>query len=199
MNVSGEEKGLLGSAYYTDKQAVVPLEKIAAAINMDGVGGEDAAHAKTNPNYVYILGQKEISSELLEMSKRLNLLTGTNLLLEETPNFSPNGSDHVNFQKMFVPYIFYSTGLTEHYHKPSDEPETINYEHLALVARLSFATAWQLANADAPPARIGPDRLVQKGYECPPCTLACDTLTFDAPGLCPVCEMPLSPKYEVRK
>jgi hypothetical protein len=199
LNLSGEEKGLQGSAFYTDSQAVVPLEKIAADINLDGIGGEDTAHAKTNPNYVYILGRPETSTELLEMSKRLNQLTGTNLLLEETPNFSPNASDHFNFQKMFVPYIFYSTGLTEHYHKPSDEAQTINYEHLALVARLSFATAWQIANADAPPARISRDRLVQKGYECPPCTLACDGLSFDSPGVCPVCEMPLSPKYEVRK
>jgi hypothetical protein len=199
LNLSGEEKGLQGSAFYTDKQAVVPLERIAAVVNMDGVGGEDTAHVKTNPNYVYILGRKETSSELLEMSKQLNQVTGTNLLLEETPNFSPNSSDHFNFEKMFVPYIFYSTGLTEHYHKPTDEAQTINYEHLALVARLSFATAWQIANADAPPARISRDRLVLKGYECPPCKLECDGLSFDSPGVCPVCEMPLSPKYEVRK
>jgi hypothetical protein len=199
LNTSGEEKGTLGSSFYTDMQAVVPLERIAADINMDGIGGEDAAHAKTNPNYAYILGSKDTSAELIEMSKRLNQLTGTNLLLEETPNFSPDASDHFNFQKLFVPCIFFSTGLTEHYHKPSDEPSTINYEHMARVARLSFATVWQVANNDAAPARIARERLMQTGYECPPCRLECDALEFNAPGTCPVCEMPLAPKYEVRK
>lgn len=198
LNTSGEEKGIQGSAFYTDTQPVVPLERIAADINMDGIGGEDSAHART-PNYVYIIGRKETSAELLETSKRLNQLTGTNLLLEETPNFSPNASDHFNFDKNLVPYIFFSTGLTEHYHKTSDEAQTINYEHLALATRLSFATAWQVANSEQAPARIARDKIVLKGYQCPACTLACDTLEFDAPGTCPVCEMPLAPKFEVGK
>jgi Zn-dependent M28 family amino/carboxypeptidase len=196
LNTSGEEKGILGSAFYTDMQPVIPIERIVANINMDGIGGVDSAHAKTNPNYIYIIGRKETSSELLEMSKRLNQLTGTNLLLDDSQNFP---SDQFNFEKLFVPYIYYSTGLTEHYHKPSDEPQTINYEHMALVTRLSFATAWQIANADAPPARISRDRLIQTGYKCPSCGLACDQLSFKEPGACPVCEMPLAPKYEVRK
>ncbi|MBD0370192.1 MAG: M28 family peptidase [Pyrinomonadaceae bacterium] len=196
LNTSGEEKGTLGSAFYTDSQPVIPIERIVADINMDGIGGVDAAHAKTNPNYIYIIGQKETSSELLEMARQLNRLTGTNLLLDDSKNFP---SDQRNFEKLLVPYIYYSTGLTEHYHQPSDEPQTINYEHMAQVARLAFASAWQVANADAPPSRTARDHLVVKGYTCPPCTLECDALLFDSPGFCPVCEMPLAPKYEVKK
>lgn len=196
LNTSGEEKGILGSAFYTDTQPVIAPERIAADINMDGIGGEDTAHAKTNPNYIYIIGRKDTSSELLEMSKRLNQLTGTNLFLDESQNYP---SDQLNFEKLFVPYIFYSTGLTEHYHKPTDEAQTINYEHMALVARLSFATVWQVANADTAPARVNRDQLALKGYSCPPCPLECDGLMFDAPGVCPVCDMTLSPKYEVKK
>jgi hypothetical protein len=196
LNTSGEEKGILGSSFYTDTQPVVPLERIAANINMDGIGGEDAAHAKTNPNYAYIIGNKESSAELMEMSRRLNQVTGTNLLLDDSQNFP---SDQFNFEKMFVPYIYYSTGLTEHYHQPSDEPQTINYEHMALIARLSFATAWQVANADTAPARVGREQLVMTGYRCRPCPLECDGLLFDSPGTCPVCEMTLYPKYEVKK
>jgi hypothetical protein len=199
LNTSGEEKGILGSAFYTDKQPIFALDRLVANINMDGIGGVDSAHAKTNPNYLYIISNKETSTELLEMSRRLNQLTGTNLLLEDTPNFNPNSSDHSNFGKLLVPYIFYSTGLTEHYHKPSDEPQTINYEHMALATRLSFATVWQIANADVPPARQSRDGMVMTGYACPPCTLACDGLLFKEPGVCPVCEMALYPKYEAKK
>jgi hypothetical protein len=121
LNTSGEEKGILGSTYYTDMQPVIPLNRIVANVNMDGIAGEDAAH-KTNPNYLYVIGDKETSPELIELSRRVNQLTGTNLLLDDSQNFP---SDQRSFEKLFVPYIYYSTGLTEHYHKPSDEPETI--------------------------------------------------------------------------
>lgn len=196
LNTSGEEKGILGSAYYTDMQPVVPLDRVVANVNMDGIAGEDAAHAKTNPNYLYVIGDKDGSPELVEMSKRLNQLTGTNLLLDDSRNFP---SDQRNFEKLLVPYIYYSTGLTEHYHKPSDEPQTINYEHMALAVRLSFATVWQIANADAPPSRRSRDGLVMTGYACPPCSLECDQLLFKEAGACPVCDMNLYPKYEARK
>jgi hypothetical protein len=196
LNTSGEEKGTLGSAFFTDNQPVVPLDTIVANINMDGIGGEDTAHARTNPNYIYVVGLKELSAGLMDEAKRLNQLTGTNLLLDDSQNFP---SDQRNFEKMFVPFIYYSTGLTEHYHKVSDEAGTINYEHMAQVARLVFATAWQVANSDTAPPRVSANELVQKGYRCPPCPLECDALTFEEGGVCPVCEMSLYPKYEVRQ
>ncbi|HEX8176554.1 MAG TPA: M28 family peptidase [Pyrinomonadaceae bacterium] len=196
LNTSGEEKGALGSAFYTDRQPVIPMERIVAHINMDGVGGEDAAHAKTNPNYLYIISKKETSSELMEMTRRLNVATGTNLLLDDSQYYP---DDNFNFEKFDIPGIFYSTGLTEHYHKPSDEPQTINYEHMALAVRLSFAAAWQLANTDALPRRASREGLTMTGYVCPPCRIECDSLVFKEPGVCPVCEMNLYPKYEAGK
>lgn len=196
LNTSGEEKGILGSSFYTDMQPVIPMNRIVANVNMDGIAGVDAAHAKTEPNYLYVISDKEASTELLEMSRRLNRLTGTNLLLDDSENFP---SDQRNFEKLLVPYIYYSTGLTEHYHRPSDEPQTINYEHMARAVRLSFATVWEIANAEAPPSRRSLDGLVMTGYVCPPCNLECDRLLFKEAGACPVCDMTLYPKYEARK
>lgn len=196
LNTSGEEKGVLGSAFYTDKEAVVPMERIVAHVSMDGIGGVDAAHAKTNPNYLYIIGKKATSAELLETARRLNTATGTNLLLDDTQNFA---SDNSNFDKFDIPGVYYSTGLTEHYHKPSDEPQTINYEHMTLAVRLSFATAWQLANADRLPARPSREGMTLSGYACPPCNIECDGLLFKEAGACPVCGMNLYPKYEAKK
>lgn len=196
LNTSGEEKGILGSTFYTDMQPVIPLERTVANVNMDGIAGEDAAHAKTAPNYLYVIGDKEASPELMEMSKRLNRLTGTNLLLDDSQNFP---SDQRSFEKLLVPFIYYSTGLTEHYHKPSDEPQTINYEHMTSAVRLSFATVWEIANADGPPSRRSREGMVMTGYVCPPCSLECDRLLFKEAGACPVCEMNLYPKYEAGK
>ncbi|HEY0386301.1 MAG TPA: M28 family peptidase, partial [Pyrinomonadaceae bacterium] len=41
INFSGEEKGLLGSTFYTEREPLIPFEKTVADINMDGVGGID--------------------------------------------------------------------------------------------------------------------------------------------------------------
>jgi hypothetical protein len=95
-----------------------------------------------------------------------------------------------------VPFIYYSTGYTEHYHQPTDAAETIDYDHLARVTRLVFGTAWQVANQDARPQGVDRSRLVLEGYVCPPCAFECDTVVHARPGECPVCGMTLAPKYK---
>jgi Tol biopolymer transport system component len=191
VNFTGEEKGLLGSAYYT-QQPVVPWEKTVADINMDGVGGLDAKHPTQSKNYIYVLGTDELSTELINTTKRLNQTTEVNLELTPNKGF---GSDHQNFEALLIPYIYYSTGLTEKYHQPEDEPDTIDYDHLARVVRLVFATAWEVANQDARVPAVDRSLLTLEGYTCRPCPFACDERVYDQPGECPVCGMGLVPKY----
>ncbi|HEV3470415.1 MAG TPA: M28 family peptidase [Pyrinomonadaceae bacterium] len=195
-NFSGEEKGLLGSSHYADAEPAVPLARTVANINMDGVAGFDPKHPAGSRDYVYVVGSPEVSAELRETNRRLNELTGTKLRLDDVRYFA---SDQYNFEKYFVPFIYFSTGLTEHYHRPSDEAHTISYEHMARVVRLAFANAWQVANQDAPPAGVDRGRLVQEGYVCRPCPFECDALlAFDAPGDCPACGMSLEPKLVLK-
>ncbi|HKQ53750.1 MAG TPA: M28 family peptidase [Pyrinomonadaceae bacterium] len=193
INFSAEEKGTLGSAHYALHEPLVPLEKIAAEINMDGVGGIDAKHPAGSRNYIYIVGSDDLSRELIETNRRVKELTNVNLDLTEGRQF---GSDHLYFQAQLVPFIYYSTGLTEHYHQPSDEAATIDYDHLARVTQLVFGTAWQVANQDARPQSVDRGRLVLEGYVCPPCSFECDTVVHARPGECPVCGMTLAPKYK---
>ena len=191
-NFTGEEKGLLGSTYYS-RQPVVPLDKTVADINMDGVGGIDPNHPMHSKNYIYILGTEELSRDLLDATKRINKTAGLNLELTEGPRFS---SDQYSFETQLVPYIYYSTGYTEKYHQPSDEPDTIAYDHLARVVQLIFATTWQVANQDAKPRTVDRSQLTLVGYICPPCSLPCDDEVHSHPGDCPVCGMTLVPKYK---
>ena len=60
MPVSGEEKGLLGSRYYSD-HPVFPLESTVADLNIDMIGRTDSAHAGGAP-YVYVIGSDRLSS-----------------------------------------------------------------------------------------------------------------------------------------
>jgi hypothetical protein len=193
INFTGEERGLLGSNYYALREPLVSLEKTVAEINMDGVGGIDPKHPTGSRNYIYIVGDERLSQEIIDTNRRVN--EATNLKLELTagpPNFA---SDNLSFQAQLVPFIYYSTGFTEHYHQPGDEPKTIDYEHLARVTRLVFGTAWQIANQDARPQSVNRSQLTIAGYVCPPCSFECDDIVHAHPGECPVCGMNLVPKY----
>ena len=194
VNFSGEEKGLLGSTYYS-QHPVVPWERTVADINMDGVGGIDPKHPTHSKNYIYLLGTEELSQELIGVTTRLNRTLATNLDL--TPNQGFN-SDQYNFETQFIPYLYYSTGLTEKYHQPADEANTIDYDHFARVVQLIFATAWQVANQDARVRSIDRTQLALVGYTCRPCPFACDDQIYAKPGECPVCGMALVPKYKRR-
>lgn len=162
LHVSGEEKGLLGSEYYADFEPVIPLENTVTNLNIDMIGRYDPTYEGEDPeNYVYIIGSNLISEELHEINVRTNDLTELGLELNERfnskddPNQFYARSDHWNFGKHGIPFIFFFTGTHDDYHRPGDEADKIDYDRLAQISRLIFATAWQVANQDAPPAVSG--------------------------------------------
>lgn len=161
LNVTGEEKGLLGSAYYTDSEPIFPLENTVTNLNIDMIGRIDPTHPGKDSNYVYIIGSKLISQELHDINQRVNELVGINLDLNERfnskddPNQFYRRSDHWNFGKKNIPFIFFFTGTHEDYHGVGDEPDKIEYKRMSRISQLIFATAWQIANQDERPTVSG--------------------------------------------
>ena len=162
MPVSGEEKGLLGSEYYSD-HPVFPLERTVADLNIDMIGRTDSAHAGKDP-YIYIIGSDRLSSELHAINEQANRLYA-GLRLDYTYNAAddPNRfyyrSDHYNFARKGIPSIFYFSGVHEDYHKPTDDVEKIEFDRLRQRTLLVFHTAWQLANQEQ---RIVADKPLEK-------------------------------------
>jgi hypothetical protein len=154
MTVSGEEKGLLGSEYYT-MHPVFPLEKTTADLNIDMVGRSDNRRTTgDSTNYVYIVGDDKISTELKTLNEAQNKKY-TKLELDYKYNDPEDReriyfrSDHYNFAKTGVPIIFYTDGmLNPDYHKPGDTPDKINYALLQKRAHFVFYMSWGLANRD---------------------------------------------------
>ena len=151
LHVTGEEKGLLGSKYYTENP-IFPLANTVTNLNIDMVGRVDDRH-KGNPNYVYLIGADKLSTELHNVSEAMNKKY-TNIDLdykyndENDPNRFYYRSDHYNFAKHNIPIIFYFNGTHADYHRPTDTPDKINYEMLENRARLVFHTAWEIANRE---------------------------------------------------
>ena len=154
LNVTGEEKGLVGSRYYNENP-VFPLEQTVTNLNIDmigriGEGMEDAG------DYVYLIGSDRLSTELHELSEAVNdKYLDMNLDYTYNEPDDPNRfyyrSDHYNFAKHDIPIIFYFNGAHEDYHKPTDTPDKIEYDLLSKRAKLIFLTAWEVANRDKRP------------------------------------------------
>ncbi|PSL49023.1 peptidase M28-like protein [Chitinophaga niastensis] len=154
MTVSGEEKGLLGSTYYTT-HPVYPLTNTVVDLNIDMIGRIDPAHEK-DTNYVYIIGDNKLSSELRPINEKANAThTGFKLDYKYNDPNDPEGfyyrSDHYMFAQHNIPIIFYFNGTHADYHQPTDTVEKINYDLLAKRARLVFYTAWDIANRERKP------------------------------------------------
>lgn len=159
---TGEEKGLWGSRYFT-QFPTVPLNQIIAQLNIDMVGRSKKA-GDTNPlnknlsgpDEIYVIGSKMMSTELGELSDRVNdsyLKLSFNFKYDETndPERFFFRSDHYNYAQKGIPIIFYFSGVHEDYHRPGDSVDKIDFTKYERVTRTIFATAWTLANAPTRP------------------------------------------------
>jgi len=152
LHVTGEEKGLLGSAYYADNP-IYPLEDTVTNLNLDMIGRTDPTRQGENREYIYIIGSDHDSQDLHNLSELTNSET-VNIDLDyrfnakDDPQRFYYRSDHYNFAKNGIPIIFYFSGTHPDYHMPSDTPDKIEYDLLEVRSRLVFYTAWNIANRD---------------------------------------------------
>lgn len=152
MTVSGEEEGLWGSDYYTS-HPTFPLEKTSVDLNTDMVGRIDPDYKGDSLNYIYVIGEDKLSSDLMKISDSVNKAT-LNLELDrrfndpKDPNRFYYRSDHFNFAKHGVPVIFYFNGVHKDYHRPTDTVDKINFDLMAKRVKLVYYTAWAMANRD---------------------------------------------------
>lgn len=151
LNVSAEEKGLLGSQYYVENP-IFPLENTVACLNIDMIGRVDEHHPEET-DYVYLIGSDFLSDDLHEVNVFVSE-NHSNLRLDlrynsiDDPNRFYYRSDHYNFAKNNVPSVFYFTGVHEDYHKTTDTVDKIMFDKLGKVAKHIFYSAWEIANRD---------------------------------------------------
>ncbi len=144
----GEEKGLLGSQYFTD-HPTVPRDSIVAELNMDMIGRGDASDetgrtkegqpVHGGPGYLMLVGSRRLSTELGDLVEAVNREDDHGLDLDYT--FDADGhpsniycrSDHWEYARYGIPVVFFTTGLHRDYHQVSDEAEYIDYAHMARV------------------------------------------------------------------
>jgi hypothetical protein len=154
---TGEEKGLLGSRYFTDNPTV-PRDSIVAQINIDMVGRGAATDLRAgSERYLQLVGSRRLSTELGDLVETVNRTEPMPFTFDYT--YDANGhperiycrSDHYEYARWGIPVVFLTTGLHGDYHQVTDEPQYIDYPHMARVGELVFDLADRVADLDHRP------------------------------------------------
>jgi hypothetical protein len=149
---TGEEAGLLGSAYFTD-HTTVPHDSIVAQLNMDMVGrGEKRDNPMGGPRYIQVMGSRRLSTDLGNIVDSVNSARTTPYVIDysfDAPRQIQNRycrSDHYMYARTGIPIAYISRGYHSDYHMVTDEPQYISYEGLANVATFVRDIALAVAN-----------------------------------------------------
>ena len=157
---TGEEKGLWGSAYFTD-HPTVPRDSIVAQLNMDMVGRGKASDSTGagpgGPNQLQLIGSRRLSTELGDLVESVNTSGSHGFAFDY--GLDANGhpaniycrSDHYMYARYGIPITFFTTGVHQDYHQVTDEVQYIDFQKMAKVSRLVADIAVHVANLDHAP------------------------------------------------
>jgi aminopeptidase YwaD len=137
---TGEELGLLGSAYYV-ANPTLPLKNTIAMFNLDMVG-------RMENNSVTVQGFGTSPAWRITVRK-WNAAPDTLNIKAVEDGTGP--SDHASFYGKDIPVLFFFTSLHSDYHKPSDDWEKLNYEGEQKIVRLVYNIASDIQNSAESP------------------------------------------------
>jgi len=151
--VNGEEKGLLGSRYYTENP-VFPMEQTIVNINLDMVGRSRIAADTgkfygfdldvTQPGEINVITAHE-SSELLTIMYTSAKESG--MKVNDIGATVPYGSsDHASFVAKKVPALFFNSGIHSDLHKTGDDVEKIDFDKMERSAKMCFLIGYKIAS-----------------------------------------------------
>ncbi|MEI6813575.1 MAG: M20/M25/M40 family metallo-hydrolase [bacterium] len=138
VNFTGEELGLLGSAYFAD-HAPVPISSVQAMVNFDMIG-----RLRNDKLIVYGVAT---ATEMPDILAKAN--TGGLKLNAVGDGFGP--SDHASFYAKDMPVLHMFTDLHDQYHRASDVASTIDAAGEVRVVEFAERVVRDLADR---PARL---------------------------------------------
>ncbi len=148
---SGEELGLIGSSHFVE-HPTVPLEQVVAYINFDMVG-----RLRENRFNLQGVGSSTLWRKLIE---KRNVAAGFDLILQDDP-YLP--TDTTAFYPKKVPVLSFFTGSHENYNRPTDDPETLNYDGMQRIATFAHHLITDVAQSPERPDYVEVQRATPEG------------------------------------
>lgn len=152
--VNAEEKGLLGSGYYSD-HPVIPMNRTILNINLDMIGrsitpadtGEffGTRHNVTRPDEIQLYSDN-LNKAFRKLVLRSAAETGVSVL-DMGRNLEFGSSDHASLSAKGVPWMFFHSGIHADLHAPGDDIEKIDFGKMEKVSKLAFLTGYRIASA----------------------------------------------------
>ncbi len=156
LHAAAEEWGLYGARYFVENP-LFPDHEIVVNVNVDMVGSVDDSYSgRQDSSYVHVIGAGLVSTMLDDLLQMANDAT-VDLILDEVYNDTGHylqlyrRSDHWAFALKNIPFVFFFSGLHEHYHRPSDTHEKIAASLLAARTELITELVWYLAEVKERP------------------------------------------------
>jgi hypothetical protein len=156
---TGEEGGLVGSAFFT-RNPTVPIDSVVAQINIDMIGrGRAEDLPGGGPDYVGVVGSffdsKDLGETVAAVNRKRSKPLEFDYKYDTTITWSGYNniygrSDHFNYAQKGVPIAFFFTGLHGDYHQRSDEPEFIDYPHYAKITNYLRDLTVEVGNGPRP-------------------------------------------------
>ena len=135
ISFTGEEAGLLGSAYFV-KNMPIDAKNVVAMLNFDMVG-----RLRNKEISIMGVGTSSIFQPIVEKYATEYGLKVT----EMSDGFTP--SDQTSFYAAGIPVLMFFTGLHADYHAPGDDAEKINYDGMTEILNYGNAILKDVANA----------------------------------------------------
>lgn len=122
--LSAEEDGLYGAMEFLNSN-LVDTSKIICDLNFDMVGMLD----QTRPLMIAEGARLHSGWDSVLPSD-----SASHFNVEQRRIIIPGGADHCVFINVGIPAILFSTGLTPHYHKVTDDIERINFDGIVYIS-----------------------------------------------------------------
>jgi hypothetical protein len=158
---TGEEKGLLGSEWYTS-HPMLPLEKMVYCFNSDNAG-------YNNTEIITIVGlnRTSVANELITAGKAFGLEVNDDPVPDQNLY---DRSDHVNFAREGIPALMFTLGITDfddqvlkYYHQQADNPDSVDYDYLYKFTQAYVYACRLIGNKKETPVWTAGDKYEEAG------------------------------------
>jgi hypothetical protein len=160
---TGEEKGLLGSRYYT-LNPPFPMDKTVGYLNYDMISRpyDETTIARSMARY-RVPGAEDLVKKIrapwfatvnltegtpfADITREMNKYVGLDLALQPYAlGAGSGGSDHSSFAQVKKPFVYYMAAMTSDYHQPSDSVEKVSGELIAKISQMGFLTVFEFVD-----------------------------------------------------